>query len=167
MPFSSSSRTPLLRQIVPEESPMSRTASRKETCGPEGVWNSSLDVVTVIVFALASEPTERRRQRPTDREGAVLTSSPLAGRDRLLHAKLQFCVFFAGRLSLIGLVSDSSLQAGQLFPPTRWSLVRVAEREEVVGELCEQYWSPVYHFLRRSGYSREDAEDLTQKVVHR
>lgn len=34
-------------------------------------------------------------------------------------------------------------------------------------ELCRIYWKPVYGFLRRSGYSREDAEDLTQSYFER
>ncbi|YCM42904.1 hypothetical protein V2O64_16470 [Verrucomicrobiaceae bacterium 227] len=50
----------------------------------------------------------------------------------------------------------------QDFPQTRWSLVVTAARPEALEELCEIYWRPVYHFLRRSGRSQEDAEDLTQ-----
>ncbi len=34
-------------------------------------------------------------------------------------------------------------------------------------ELCRIYWKPVYGFLRRSGYQREDAEDLTQSYFYR
>ena len=31
-----------------------------------------------------------------------------------------------------------------------------------LSELCRIYWRPVYGFLRREGYEREDAQDLTQ-----
>ena len=31
-----------------------------------------------------------------------------------------------------------------------------------LSELCRIYWRPVYGFLRRQGYEREDAQDLTQ-----
>ncbi len=54
------------------------------------------------------------------------------------------------------------------FPTTHWTLVQTigsADREEseqALGELCRRYWYPVYAFLRRSGRSEEDAEDLTQ-----
>jgi len=32
----------------------------------------------------------------------------------------------------------------------------------LAGELCRDYWRPVYSYLRAAGYDREDAEDLTQ-----
>jgi hypothetical protein len=31
-----------------------------------------------------------------------------------------------------------------------------------LSELCQVYWRPVYVFLRKQGYGREDAQDLTQ-----
>jgi len=31
-----------------------------------------------------------------------------------------------------------------------------------LSELCDAYWYPLYTFVRRKGYSRDDAEDLTQ-----
>lgn len=54
------------------------------------------------------------------------------------------------------------------FPTTHWTLVQsirhgdVTESHQALGELCQRYWYPVYAFLRRSGRSEEDAEDLTQ-----
>lgn len=48
------------------------------------------------------------------------------------------------------------------FPETRWSLIAKSSEPEALEELCEIYWRPVYLFLRRSGRSPEDAEDLTQ-----
>ncbi len=59
------------------------------------------------------------------------------------------------------------------FEPTRWSLVlRSREEDSVVrrralGELCAAYWYPLYAFLRRSGRSVEDAQDLTQDFFAR
>ena len=57
-----------------------------------------------------------------------------------------------------------------LFASTHWSLVREAADSEVesdiaaraLTELCRTYWPPIYGYLRRRGYSLEDAQDLTQ-----
>jgi RNA polymerase sigma-70 factor (ECF subfamily) len=53
------------------------------------------------------------------------------------------------------------------FATTRWSQVIAAcgvspEADTALAELCEAYWYPVYVFIRRSGHSVADAEDLTQ-----
>lgn len=59
------------------------------------------------------------------------------------------------------------------FAETRWTLVVTAggktspRAEEALAELCRQYWSPLYGFIRAQGYSREDAEDLTQGFFER
>ncbi len=33
---------------------------------------------------------------------------------------------------------------------------------EALSELCQQYWYPLYAFVRRKGFDRSEAEDLTQ-----
>jgi RNA polymerase sigma factor (sigma-70 family) len=54
------------------------------------------------------------------------------------------------------------------FRPTRWSMVLLSAQSEAPGSraalasLCGLYWSPLYAFVRRRGYSPEDAQDLTQ-----
>jgi RNA polymerase sigma-70 factor (ECF subfamily) len=51
------------------------------------------------------------------------------------------------------------------FATTRWTLVMAAAGAEAAGaleELCTAYWFPVYAYVRRRGFTREDAEDLTQ-----
>jgi RNA polymerase sigma-70 factor (ECF subfamily) len=53
------------------------------------------------------------------------------------------------------------------FPLTRWTEVMMASGDgpghgEALRRLCEAYWYPLYAYVRRSGRSREDAEDLTQ-----
>jgi RNA polymerase sigma factor (sigma-70 family) len=66
-------------------------------------------------------------------------------------------------------------ERGPDFPTTHWTLVtRVRQggevRQAALEELCGLYWYPIYVFLRRHGYARHDAEDLTQgffvKLLH-
>ena len=59
------------------------------------------------------------------------------------------------------------------FDTTNWSVVLKAGSGDTTGcrealsALCETYWYPVYAFVRRSGASAEDAEDLTQAYFAR
>jgi RNA polymerase sigma-70 factor (ECF subfamily) len=60
-----------------------------------------------------------------------------------------------------------------LFPVTQWTVVLAAggtpspESAAALERLCSSYWYPLYAFVRRSGYSPEDAEDLTQEFFAR
>ncbi len=62
---------------------------------------------------------------------------------------------------------QSDRERGQ-FRTTHWSVVLCAkkwdspESEQAIATLCETYWYPLYAFVRRTGYSPESAEDLTQ-----
>jgi RNA polymerase sigma-70 factor (ECF subfamily) len=57
--------------------------------------------------------------------------------------------------------------AGQ-FRTTHWSVVLTAgnsaspEAHSALEDLCRTYWYPLYAYVRRRGYSPEDAQDLTQ-----
>ena len=54
------------------------------------------------------------------------------------------------------------------FPTTHWTLIQSvqqgAEEEaaRAMEEICKNYWFPIYAYLRRSGRSAHDAEDITQ-----
>lgn len=54
------------------------------------------------------------------------------------------------------------------FPTTRWTLVIAAgdphrkESRSALVSLCENYWYPLYAWLRRRGYTADQAQDLTQ-----
>jgi len=54
------------------------------------------------------------------------------------------------------------------FATTRWTLVLDAQTaltprgQQALATLCEEYWYPLYAYLRRRGHSAEDAQDLTQ-----
>lgn len=64
---------------------------------------------------------------------------------------------------------DSSALEGRGFQTTHWSVVlqagqgRSPERSAALEKLCRTYWYPLYAFIRRQGYSEEDAQDLTQQ----
>src|SRR5215471_5846068 len=59
------------------------------------------------------------------------------------------------------------------FATTKWTRVLLArnpestEAREALAELCQTYWYPLYAFIRRSGYIREDAEDVAQDFFAR
>jgi RNA polymerase sigma factor (sigma-70 family) len=59
------------------------------------------------------------------------------------------------------------------FMTTRWSIVlgaaehQSAENPRAMEELCQAYWFPLYAFVRRQGWSPQDAEDLTQDFFAR
>lgn len=63
---------------------------------------------------------------------------------------------------------EADTNRGSSFPVTRWTLVHAlqgentAEAASAMDKLCQDYWYPIYAFLRRSGRSAHDAEDLTQ-----
>lgn len=41
------------------------------------------------------------------------------------------------------------------------------QSRQALEELCGRYWYPLYAYVRRQGYSKEDAEDLTQSFFTR
>ena len=55
------------------------------------------------------------------------------------------------------------------FPPTRWSVVLAAkqrpspESDAALEAVCRAYWYPLYAYVRRSGCSPHDAQDITQE----
>ena len=68
--------------------------------------------------------------------------------------------------SLTGVVAN--LPNGAVaFTTTQWSVVLDAQGESpsaqvALEKLCRTYWWPLYGFVRRQGYSPEEAQDLTQ-----
>jgi len=59
------------------------------------------------------------------------------------------------------------------FVTTHWSVVLTARRNDTtraraaLEQLCRCYWHPLYVYVRGAGYSREEAEDLTQEFFTR
>ena len=66
-----------------------------------------------------------------------------------------------------------TLAGSSHFPTTRWNLVVAAgdpqqkEARSALVTLCENYWYPLYAYLRRRGYSADEAQDLTQEFFMR
>jgi RNA polymerase sigma factor (sigma-70 family) len=67
----------------------------------------------------------------------------------------------------------SSTTRGDVFATTHWTVVLAAGRRHTpqsnhaLEELCRSYWFPLYAYVRRRGYAKEDAEDLTQEFFAR
>ena len=65
-------------------------------------------------------------------------------------------------------IPADSAKPRDYFATTHWTMVLHAGRsdttraQEALAQLCRIYWYPLYAYVRRRGYSPEDAEDLTQ-----
>ncbi len=57
------------------------------------------------------------------------------------------------------------------FTTTHWSVVLAAGQRaspnsrRALATLCERYWFPLYAYVRRSGFSSHDAEEMTQEFL--
>jgi len=66
-----------------------------------------------------------------------------------------------------------TLSGASQFPTTRWTLVVAAgdpgrkEARSALVSLCENYWYPLYAYLRRRGYPADQAQDFTQEFFTR
>src|SRR6266850_2724849 len=66
-----------------------------------------------------------------------------------------------------GRIGSRTQDGAVAFTTTHWSVVLTAQGEspaakEALEKLCRTYWWPLYGFVRRQGYSPEEAQDLTQ-----
>ena len=58
------------------------------------------------------------------------------------------------------------------FEATQWSMILKARDSSAPGgaealeNFARTYWPPLYSFIRREGYDRHDAQDLTQEFYH-
>jgi len=66
-----------------------------------------------------------------------------------------------------------SSEAPRSFPNTRWSVVLAARQQfcpesaAALEAICRTYWYPLYAYVRRTGQSPHDAQDLTQEFFCR
>jgi RNA polymerase sigma factor (sigma-70 family) len=69
--------------------------------------------------------------------------------------------------------TPGSTAPGDIFATTHWTVVLAAgqrhspQADLALEELCRTYWFPLYAYVRRRGYTKEDAEDLTQAFFAR
>ena len=69
--------------------------------------------------------------------------------------------------------SQQTSAPGDIFATTHWTVVLAAgqrhtpQADGALEELCRTYWFPLYAYVRRRGYGKEDAEDLTQAFFAR
>ena len=69
--------------------------------------------------------------------------------------------------------TPASTTPGDVFATTHWTVVLAAGKRSTpqsnaaLEQLCKTYWFPLYAYVRRRGYSKEDAEDLTQAFFAR
>jgi DNA-directed RNA polymerase specialized sigma24 family protein len=68
-------------------------------------------------------------------------------------------------------VNEEECPAADHFPPTMWTVL-LSARDPAAPEaaaaresLCRAYWRPVHSWLRALGVQREEAEDLTQRLL--
>src|SRR6516164_7312189 len=68
---------------------------------------------------------------------------------------------------------NTTMAGPSRFPATRWTLVVAAgdptgrKTRSALASLCENYWYPLYAYLRRRGYAADQAHDLTQEFFVR
>src|SRR5689334_20305354 len=68
---------------------------------------------------------------------------------------------------------EATVTTSGWFPSTHWSVVLAAGQSSnpaaqvALEHLCRSYWYPLYAYVRRRGYSPEDAQDLTQGFFQR
>ena len=68
---------------------------------------------------------------------------------------------------------NSLVGSSPVFVTTQWTIVLSAGNgaspaaDQALERLCRTYWYPLYVFIRRSGASQHDAEDLTQAFFAR
>ena len=63
---------------------------------------------------------------------------------------------------------DDTRSGGGQFEQTQWTVILKARQEgdpsaaEALETFAQSYWPSIYRYIRREGYKRHDAEDLTQ-----
>jgi DNA-directed RNA polymerase specialized sigma24 family protein len=76
-------------------------------------------------------------------------------------------------MDLSGGDADSRATPAGIFATTHWSVVLAAglhdtpQSTAALEKLCRTYWLPIYGYIRRWGYTPEEAQDYTQELFAR
>ena len=100
---------------------------------------------------------------------------PASGIDGTPECGLDFVAIFylnrsvpaADRVTSLTRIGESVQNGAVAFATTHWSVVLTARGESPAAQdahdkLCRIYWWPLYGYVRRQGYTTEEAQDLTQ-----
>jgi len=76
-------------------------------------------------------------------------------------------VFANDKVTSPSTIGGSAQDGVIAFGTTHWSMVLEAQgptpaAQAALENLCRTYWRPLYGFVRHEGYTREEAEDITQ-----
>jgi RNA polymerase sigma-70 factor (ECF subfamily) len=137
---------------------------------PTDIDNSTLDCNDLsvsgnllVTMPDSNQPTSRMGQQvfPRTRWSVVLAAKQQPSPEAEASGNLL--------LTMPDSNQSTSRTGQQVFPRTRWSVVLAAkqqpspEAEAALETICRSYWFPLYGFVRRSGQSSHDAQDLTQE----
>ena len=76
-------------------------------------------------------------------------------------------MFANDKVTSLSTIGGSAQDGVIAFGTTHWSMVLEAQgptpaAQAALENLCRTYWRPLYGFVRHEGYTREEAEDITQ-----
>jgi hypothetical protein len=103
----------------------------------------------------------------------LATAAPRHGRDGKISkfglASEQGNYYIRAQMSTSSSATGADTRAGNgRFEQTQWTVILKARDEGATGAVeametfARSYWPPIYRYIRRDGYGRDDAQDLTQ-----
>jgi RNA polymerase sigma factor (sigma-70 family) len=109
-------------------------------------------------------PADHRYVIEAGRWGTCVRRRTFGGVGVLLRERA-CCNLAASAKCFLSMLTDQKTSTP--FTQTHWSLIIAvqagdANAQRALGDLCQKYWYPLYAFVRRSGKSPHEAEDLVQ-----
>src|SRR6187401_304333 len=126
-----------------------------------------LTMLRLVSSARGCYPDRFSAARPV----ASAAATPMQGTRRVIVSVSTVPYLQGYDVSESGITPDALPQP--LFVTTRWSVVLAAQDKSspdsaaALETLCRAYWYPLYAYVRGSGRSPHDAQDLTQEFFAR